>query len=132
MEAGRVGSLGWRFQTLYDSGADRRRDIWPRRGPRGTGMTDDMLEIEHRETPGHGEFTIGRLAILTYHKAGEGHIVVNHTRVAAEAQGQGLAGKLYKAMVRHARANRLQVSSTCSYVTRMFERFPEDRDVLRD
>lgn len=95
-------------------------------------MTDDIIGIEHSETPAHGEFTIGRLAILTYHKAGEGHIVVNHTRVAAEAQGQGLAAKLYRAMVDHARANRLQVSSTCSYVTRMFERYPEDRDVLRE
>lgn len=95
-------------------------------------MTDETIGIEHQETPSHGEFTIGRLAILTYHKAGEGHIVVNHTRVAAEAQGQGLAGRLYRAMVRHARENGLQVSSTCSYVTRMFERSPDDRDVLRD
>ena len=95
-------------------------------------MTDDSLEIEHRETPIHGEFTIGRRAILTYHKAGDGHIMVNHTRVAGEARGQGLAAKLYRAMVEHARTRGLKVSSSCSYVTRMFERFPEDRDVLDD
>jgi predicted GNAT family acetyltransferase len=95
-------------------------------------MTDNPTEIEHRETPAHGEFTIGRLAILTYHKAGDGHIEVNHTRVAVEARGQGLAAKLYRAMVRHARQHGLSVSSSCSYVTRMFERFPEDRDVLQD
>jgi predicted GNAT family acetyltransferase len=95
-------------------------------------MTDDTVEIEHGETPAHGEFTIGRLAVLTYRKAGAGHIVVNHTRVADEARGQGLAAKLYKALVRHARAHDLKVSSTCSYVSRMFERFPEDRDVLQD
>ncbi len=93
-------------------------------------MTENAVGIEHRETPVDGEFTIGRLGILTYRKAGPGHIVVNHTRVAEAARGQGLAAKLYRAMVRHARASDLRVSSTCSYVTRMFERFPEDRDVL--
>ena len=95
-------------------------------------MQDDQLRIEHRETSAHGEFLIGRQAIMTYRKAGEGRIEVNHTRVAREAQGQGLAGKLYRALVRHARTHGLKVTSTCSYVTRMFERFPEDRDVLQD
>ena len=95
-------------------------------------MNDDPTPIEHEETPNHGEFTIGRRAIMTYRKVGAGHIEVNHTRVAGESRGQGLAAKLYRAMVRHARANDLHVTSSCSYVTRMFERFPEDRDILRD
>ena len=90
------------------------------------------MDIEHRETELHGEFIIGRDAIMTYHKAGEGLIEVNHTRVAEKAQGRGLAAKLYHAMVEHARSNGLKVRPTCSYVVRMFERFPEDRDVLTE
>jgi uncharacterized protein len=93
-------------------------------------MSSDRMEIEHSETPVHGEFTIGRQAIMTYRKVGAGHIEVNHTRVAREAQGRGLAGKLYRAMVEHARANGLKVTPTCSYVIKMFERFPEDRELL--
>jgi len=89
------------------------------------------MHIEHTETPAHGEFTIGRHAIMTYRKAGDGHIVVNHTRVAQEARGQGLAGKLYRAMVDHARAHDLKVTPACSYVIRMLERFPDDRDILQ-
>jgi len=95
-------------------------------------MNDEQMLIEHRETPVHGEFTIGRDAIMTYRKVGEGHIEVNHTRVAREAQGRGLAGKLYRAMVEHARSNGLKVTPTCSYVVRMFERFPDDRDLLEE
>ena len=89
------------------------------------------MQIEHKETPIHGEFIIGRSAILTYRKVGVGHIEVNHTRVAREARGQGLAGKLYRAMVEYARSNGLQVTPTCSYVVKMFERFPEDKDLLK-
>jgi len=95
-------------------------------------MVGEQKRIEHRETPAHGEFTIGRDAIMTYRKVGEGHIEVNHTRVAREAQGRGLAAQLYRAMVQYARSQGLKVTPTCSYVVRMFERFPEDRDLLND
>ena len=95
-------------------------------------MSGESPRIEHEETATHGEFTIGRHAIMTYRKAGPGQIVVNHTRVAREAQGQGLAAELYRAMVDHARRHDLKVTSTCSYVLRMFERFPEDRDIVQD
>lgn len=94
-------------------------------------MNSESPNIEHQETPTHGEFTIGRHAIMTYHKSGDKHIVVNHTLVAQEAQGQGLAAKLYRAMVDHARAHDLKVTPSCTYVAKMFERFPEDRDILK-
>lgn len=93
-------------------------------------MNSDQIQIEHSETPVHGEFTIGRDAIMTYRKVGDRHIEVNHTRVAREAQGRGLAGKLYRAVVEYARSQGLKVTPTCSYVVKMFERFPEDRDLL--
>lgn len=95
-------------------------------------MSSESPPIVHEETAIHGEFTIGRQAIMTYRKVGAGEIQVNHTRVAREARGQGLAGKLYRAMVDHARTQNLKVTATCSYVLRMFERFPEDRDIIKD
>jgi len=93
-------------------------------------MNSQIPPVRHEETATGGRFTIGRNAIMTYRKVGEGHIEVNHTRVVREAQGQGLAGVLYRAMIAHAREHGLQVTPTCSYVIRMFERFPEDKDVL--
>lgn len=94
-------------------------------------MNADAPEVTHVKSTSGGEFLIGREAVLTYRNAGEGHIVVNHTRVARKSQGRGLAGKLYRAMVDFARENQLQVTPTCSYVVRKFERHAEDRDVLR-
>jgi predicted GNAT family acetyltransferase len=35
-------------------------------------------------------------------------------------------------MIEHARTHGLKVRPTCSYVIKMFERFPEDRDLLQD
>lgn len=95
-------------------------------------MNRNSPPVKHEETPTHGEFTIGRDAIMTYRKVSAGHIDVNHARVAREARGQGLAGRLYRAMVDHARAHHLKITPTCSYVIRMLERFPEDRDILKE
>lgn len=87
-------------------------------------------KVIHQETASGGEFTIGREAILTYRNIGEGHIMVNHTRVAKQSEGKGLAGLLYRHMVEFARGRKWKVTPTCSYVAAMFERYPEDRDVL--
>lgn len=94
-------------------------------------MSAETPKIEHRKSASGGEFQIGREAVLTYRHAGEGHIIVNHTRVAREAQGKGLAGLLFRAMVDFAREEKLQVTPTCSYVAHKFANSPKDRDVLR-
>lgn len=94
-------------------------------------MSAEPSEVEHLKSRSGGEFVIRRKAIMTYRNAGEGHVIVNHTRVAREHEGQGLAGRLYRAMVDFARKESLQVTPTCSYVVRQFQRHPEDRDVLK-
>jgi len=67
---------------------------------------------------------------MTYRKSGEDTIVVNHTEVSKLSEGKGLARQLYRNMVEFARERKLKVRPACSYVIAMFERFPEDRDVL--
>ena len=94
-------------------------------------MSSEPAKVIHKPLASGGEFLIGRAAVMTYRNAGEGHIIVNHTRVAKEYEGQGLAGKLYQAMVEYARKEKLQVTPTCSYVVHKFNRNPGDRDVLR-
>ena len=95
-------------------------------------MTSEQIQVSHEATSSGGEFLIGREAIMTYRNAGEGHIIVNHTRVARKSEGQGLAGRLFDAMVEFARNNNLQVTPTCSYVVHKFESKPGYQDVLRN
>lgn len=94
-------------------------------------MSTELPGVTHLKSASGGEFVIGREAVMTYRNAGKGHIIVNHTRVAKESGGRGLAGHLYRAMVDFAREEKLQVTPACSYVVRQFERHPEDQDVLR-
>ena len=61
-------------------------------------MSSDPPKVTYIPSASGGEFVIGREAILTYRNAGEGHIIVNHTRVARKNEGQGLAGHLYRAI----------------------------------
>jgi len=52
-------------------------------------------------------------------------MTVYHTEVAARFEGQGIAKKLFDAMVDHARKNKLQVIVLCPYVLKQFRRNPE-------
>jgi predicted GNAT family acetyltransferase len=94
-------------------------------------INKETEQVTHKPSASGGEFLIGRKAVMTYRNAGEGHIIVNHTRVAKEHGGQGLAGRLYRAMVEFARRENLQVTPACSYVVHKFESNPGDRELLR-
>ena len=54
------------------------------------------------------------------------NVVVYHTEVSPEAEGQGLAKKLLDTMVAYARANQLKVIPLCPYVHAQFKRHPQD------
>lgn len=86
--------------------------------------------VTHAETAGRGAFRIGEGAEMTYRRAGT-VMTVHHTEVDPAHRGQGLAQALYRHMVAFARENGRQVVPRCPFVAAMFERHPEDADVLR-
>lgn len=59
----------------------------------------------------------------------QGHIVINHTEVAPEFQGQGVAGQLLEAAVAYARANNRLIVPVCPYVLGQFEKRQELADL---
>ncbi|MYL45745.1 GNAT family N-acetyltransferase [Virgibacillus halodenitrificans] len=62
---------------------------------------------------------------------GEGNsIIVDHTVVSAELQGQGIAGKLVDRLVQYAREEGLKINPQCSYAQKKLENTPEYQDVL--
>jgi predicted GNAT family acetyltransferase len=71
----------------------------------------------------------GRLSVVDYHLAG-GSMVITHTFVPPELRGQGIAEKLVRAALDHARAGQLKVVPQCSYVDTFLRRHPEDADLL--
>jgi len=90
-----------------------------------------MTDIQFSQDQNGGRFFIDDYAEMTFSKPAEGIISVDHTRVKPDHRGEGLAQKLYTDMVSFARTNNLKVIPTCSFVEKMFERNPVDREQLQ-
>ena len=98
-------------------------------------MSDQaQIEIEHTEEDGRGAFFIAkqgiRLAEMTYSRASEQLVIVDHTEVNEQLQGLGVGRKLLNALVAWARETQTKVIATCPYAKAQFERDPSIRDVL--
>lgn len=82
-----------------------------------------MLEIKE----GKFKFYIGEdedapLAEITYVNTGVDKIIIDHTIVSDELQGQGIAKKLLNKAVSFARENNKKIIPVCPYVKAQFEK----------
>ena len=93
-----------------------------------------MGKIEHQEAGKRGAFFIEqdgkRIAELTYARASEALIIVDHTEVEPNLRGQGVARALLVTAVNWARENHVKVKPTCSFAVAQFARDQSIRDVL--
>lgn len=92
-----------------------------------------IMDIKLDEKPGKGSLYIGKfdnkVAELQW-KIHDEYIEADSTEVENSLKGQGYGKKLYRELIRHARENKLKIKPVCPFVGRMFERHPEDHDVL--
>ena len=70
----------------------------------------------------------GHLSLLDYQQR-SGVLVLVHTEVSPALQGRGIAGKLVKAALDHARENKLKVDPQCEYAASYMQRHPETHDL---
>jgi predicted GNAT family acetyltransferase len=91
-----------------------------------------QITVEVGETK--GQFTArdgdNVLGAMTFSRAGETRIIVDHTEVAEEARGTGVGRILFDSMVDWARSHQLKVIALCPYAASVFRKVPEARDVL--
>jgi predicted GNAT family acetyltransferase len=96
--------------------------------------SDEAIAIEHEEADGRGAFFIARsgvrLAEMTYTRAGEDLVIVDHTEVHEALRGLGAGRKLLDALVAWARRTHTRVMATCPYAKAQFDKDPSIRDVL--
>lgn len=91
------------------------------------------MEILHKETTTKGSFYTGEplaLAEMTYSKAGDSLIIIDHTEVSEELKGKGVGLQLVKAAVEFARNKKIKILPLCPFAKSVFEKKAELRDVL--
>ena len=85
------------------------------------------MQIQHEENHAQGAFFIlddqqQRVAELTYYFIDEKTINANHTYVSETLRGQGVADKLYQALVAFIQENQLKLVPSCSYIAKKWQR----------
>ena len=90
--------------------------------------------IERNESNNKGEFVVyvdgKRAGEMTYSRAGEKLIIIDHTGVNDDMRGNGLAADLVEAGVKWARETGTRVIPLCPYAKAKIEKTPDWQDVL--
>lgn len=72
-----------------------------------------------------------RAGVMTYSIAGEKHIIIDHTEVEPDFEGQGIGKKLLYKIVEMAREKNIEITATCPFAKAMFNKLTDIQDVLR-
>jgi uncharacterized protein len=92
------------------------------------------MEIQRDEHGKKGAFFIEQdgewVAEMTYARAGDERIIIDHTEVDESLQGKGIGEKLVAEGVKFARENHLKITVTCPFVKKVIDETPEFQDVL--
>lgn len=90
-----------------------------------------ITEIEHGSK---GAFVIiennERLAEMTYSKAGEKLVIIDHTEVSDALRGKGAGKQLVGAAVEFARKRNLKILPLCPFAKAIFDKTTAYNDVL--
>jgi predicted GNAT family acetyltransferase len=68
---------------------------------------------------------------MTYSRAGDKLMIIDHTEISDTLQGKGVGRKLLQNAVDFARTNEIKILPLCPYAKSVFDKDPTIRDVLR-
>lgn len=68
--------------------------------------------------------------LMFYTWAGADKIIIDHTEVEPEFNGQNVGKNMAMAAIEYARKNRIKIIPLCPFVKSLFNKTPEIRDVL--
>lgn len=91
------------------------------------------MEIQFELKGNKGAFFIPqheeRLALMTFSKASDSLIIIDHTEVGPALKGTGAGKRLVAAAVEYARANGMKILPLCPFVKAVFDKTTEYQDV---
>jgi predicted GNAT family acetyltransferase len=92
------------------------------------------MDIQQEENASKGAFYYEengkRLAEMTYSKAGDTLIIIDHTEVDDALRGKGAGKQLVAKAVDYARAKHIKILPLCPFAKSVFDRVSEFKDVL--
>ena len=92
------------------------------------------MDIQHKAGNSKGSFFVeknGELkAEITYSKAGNSKIIIDHTEVSEELRGDNIGRALVERAIEYARENELTVIPLCPFAKSVIERDESLQDVL--
>jgi len=92
------------------------------------------MNIEQTEHESKGAFIIQDnnqcLAEMTYSRAGDTLMIIDHTEVSDALRGKGAGKQLVSAAVNYARENNIKILPLCPFAKSVFDRTTEFSDVL--
>lgn len=91
-------------------------------------------KIKHHQESTHGKFYIGNedhnSAELTYSRADDDKLIIDHTWVDPKLRNQGIGEHLVQVAVAYAREANLKVIPLCTFAQSVFDDNPGYSDVL--
>jgi len=91
-------------------------------------------EIHHEQSESRGRYWIvldGHEAEMTYSRAGETTLIIDHTGVPDALRGKGLGEALVQRGVEDAREQGLKIIPLCPFAKEQIQRHAEWQDVLQ-
>lgn len=92
------------------------------------------MEINHRKEENKGAFIAtadgAKAGEMTYSKAGDTLIIIDHTEVDPAFGGQGVGKKMVLAAVDFARENNIKILPLCPFAKAAFDKDATIQDVL--
>lgn len=93
------------------------------------------MVIQHKQLDGRGMFYMGHdggiLAEMVYSMQNN-KMVIEHTEVNVELEGQGVGRKLVETAVEYARNHNIKIIPMCPFAKRVLSKTFEWQDVLAD
>lgn len=92
------------------------------------------VRIDREEGPTKGRYVIrldGKEAEMTYSRAGESMLIIDHTEVAPALNGLGLGGLLVRRAIDDARKEGKKIIPLCPFAKAYIEKNPELQDVVK-
>lgn len=91
-------------------------------------------DIKRLDLPTSGRYEIevdGYKAEMTYSKAGDIRIIIDHTEVPDALRGTGIGARLVERAVKDARAESRKIIPLCPFAKAQFDKHAEWQDVLQ-